>query len=165
MMTISFSPTLVADLQALHQPLPPVCVSDGIATYSGIALLAGTGPAVDTACLHNIQDLGAARVGAQPLIAAAAALVIATIVVNIGGWRGRRLVGDAAPLAALALVAGGALLFPGAFESRFDVSSSAVAGRPATGLWLVCALLLAVPVLDLVLAGAHWAQRSLTPLE
>ncbi len=163
--TIIFNPTLVADLQAIHQPLPAVCVSDGIATYSGIALLAGTAPGVDTACLRRIQDVGGAQVGIEPLIVAAALLIAAIIVVNIGGWPGRRLLSDVGPLAAIALMVAGVLLFPAAFEARFAIGSGAVAGQPAAGLWVVCALLLAVPVLDAVLAGVRWTQRALAPLE
>jgi hypothetical protein len=165
MVTITFSPLLVGGLQALHQPLPAVCVSDGIATYSGVSLLAGTAPSVDTACLHHIQDFGGAQVGFEPPVAAAALIVVAIIVVNVRGGRGRRLLSLVGPLAAAALLVAGVLAFPGAFESRFRISPAAVAGQPAVGLWLACALLLAVPVLDAVLAGLRAAQRSLAPLE
>jgi hypothetical protein len=164
MVSIAFSPTLIADLQAIHQPLPAACVSNGIATYSGFALVAGASPSVDTACLHNIDDVGAAQVGIEPLSVAAGLVVVAIIVVNIGGWRGRRLASIAGPLVAIALLVSGALVFPGAFESHFGVTPGAVSGQPAIGLWVVCGLLLAVPVFDAVLAMVRWAQRSLAPL-
>jgi hypothetical protein len=165
MVTITFSSTLAGDLQALHQPLPAVCVRDGIATYSGIALLAGTAPSVDTACLPRISDVGGAQVGIDPSIVAAAAIVVVIIVMNIGGWRGRGLMSVLGPLAAIALAVAGVLVFPAAFENRFAINSQAVSGRPAVGIWVVCALLLAVPLLAAVVAGLRWARRSLAPLE
>ncbi len=62
MVTITFNPVLVADLQAIGQGLPAACVSGGIATYSGVSLALGTAPSVDTACLTRLGGMPVPRV-------------------------------------------------------------------------------------------------------
>ncbi len=168
MVTITFSSTLVTSLELLPGArLPGVCIQNGIATYSAASLLSGSPPAVNTGCLRHLGGAaGQAAVGPQPLVALAAALVVAALAALAGRWRGWRVVAVAAPLAAALLLVAEWVLFTGIFEGHFRprVSPGAVAAVPATGLWVGCGLLLVAALVPSLADAAAWARRALAPI-
>jgi hypothetical protein len=167
MVTIAFSPLLVSELQQLPGGgLPDACVNGGIATYTGLALVLGVAPSVDTGCLSHLGgDAGAAAVGIQPLAAVAAVLVVGALAATVWGWRWWRPVSLVLTLLAVALLLGDFLGFAGVFEARFGVGADAVAGEPAPGLWVVAGLLVAACLAHAGAATVGWARRALEPIE
>ncbi len=166
MVTITFNPVLVADLQQIGQGLPAACLSGGIATYSGISLALGTAPSVDTACLTRLQgDAGAAGAGIQPLVVAALVIVLVALVANLWSWRWSRALGLGLPILAALLLLIEALQFAGVFQALFHLGADAVAGEPSGGLWVVEGLLVAACLPGSALLVVGWARRALAPLE
>jgi hypothetical protein len=166
MLTVTFNPVLVTELEQMGQRLPAACLDGGIATYSGAALAFGTAPGVDTACLAHLErGAGDAAAGVQLPVLAAALLMAGGVAAALGGWRWSGAAGLVLAAAAAAVLGAEALGFSGAFESRFLGGADAVAVQPAIGLWVVLALLGCACLAAAGPATARWVRRALAPLE
>jgi len=167
MVRISFSPTLIAELQQIPSlgRLPSACVSGGIATYSGLALAAGGSPSVNAACLTRIQDAGQANLGSQPLALLALLVIAAAVAVTAWSPRGQRLATGGSGVLACGLLVVNTLNLAHVFAGHFHQGASAIVSEPDLGLWVVAGLLLLVVLAQLGSAGLDWARRALAPLE
>jgi hypothetical protein len=167
MVRISFSPAFITELQQLPGlgALPSACVSGGLATYSGLSLVAGGTPAVNAACLSKIQDTGQANLGIQPLALLAVLAVLGAAAVTIRASRGHRLVCAVLSVVAGALLVVNASRLAQVFASHFGRGAAAITSGPDLGLWVVTGLLLLVVLAQLGSAGLGWARRALAPIE
>lgn len=167
MARITFSPGLLAELNALPGlgSLPQACVTGGIAAYSGLTLVWGGAPAVNAACLSQVQDSGQANLGIQPPALAAALLILGAVLITVRAPRRHGLMTAGLCLVAAVLLLVDALRLGGVFASHFGRGGSAVVSEPDLGLWVVDGLLLVVASAPLAAAAAGWVERALAPAE
>jgi hypothetical protein len=167
MVRISFSPTFIAALQQFPRlgPLPAACVNGGIATYSGLSLVAGGAPAVNAGCLSQIQNPGQANLGIQPLALLAALAIVGAAAVSARGLRWHRLATGALSVVAVALLLVNTLRLVDVFAGHFDKGTAALASGPDLGLWVVGGLLLLAAIAQVCSAGLGWARLALAPLD
>ena len=167
MARITFSPSLLAELNQIPGlgSLPRACVTGGIAAYSGLTLVWGGPPAVNTACLSRVQDAAQANLGIQPLALVGALLILAAVLITIWAPPRHRPVTALLSLVAAVLLLVEAARLGGVFARHFGGAGTAVVSEPDLGLWVVDGLLLAAALAPLIVAAAGWAERALAPVE